>query len=200
MFGSRTYAKLTDRHECRLFHGSSVSAVFKMEEIYDFTYDDLHERGVEDKVVLLDAFYFIVIWAGQHSRPIDQRLTIETGLDYVEAVKSNEGRPTNLPLYFVQEKSEPLQFTTLFLGWDEPQKRLWENKIELASDVLKMMDRTYTFKELTQKPAPKYIDVTKLESYLSIDEFKEIFKMNKEDYEKLPVWKQESLKKDVELY
>jgi len=121
-------------------------------------------------------------------------------LDYVEAIKNGEGRPKDLPLYFIQETNEPLQFTVFFLGWDDTQKRKWENKIELASNVLKIMDRTYTYKELTQKPPPKYIDATKLEAYLSNDEFKEIFKMSKEDFEKLPIWKQESLKKDVDLY
>ncbi|KAL8152533.1 hypothetical protein V2J09_010293 [Rumex salicifolius] len=44
------------------------------------------------------------------------------------------------------------------------------------------------------------IDVTKREAYLSLAEFKEKFDMPKDEFYKLPRWKQDKLKKDIQLF
>jgi len=55
-----------------------------------------------------------------------------------------------------------------------------------------------TIEELRKRPAD--LDQSNLENYLSDADFKKIFKMTKQEWEKAPKWKKESLKKQEGIY
>ncbi|CAH3140120.1 unnamed protein product [Pocillopora meandrina] len=60
----------------------------------------------------------------------------------------------------------------------------------------------YAYKDLktTNYKLPREADKTKLETYLTDEEFREVFTMPREEFYKLPAWKQVSRKKEVLLF
>jgi len=73
--------------------------------------------------------------------------------------------------------------------------------LKKASTVLQDLTKSvYSYAELTSESLPRGADPTQKEVYLSDEEFESIFKMKKEDYEKIPSWRRETLKKKVGLY
>jgi len=66
--------------------------------------------------------------------------------------------------------------------------------------VLRDYTRKYTYEEIKEGKYPKLIDVAHLENYLTDEEFKQIFEMTLEEFNKLPSWKSEELKKLKGLY
>ena len=75
-----------------------------------------------------------------------------------------------------------------------------EGKLELVEDLLKKYTREYSWAELTAKDKPKGLDNTQLESYLSDAEFKDHFGMTKDEFWKMPVWKQTQKKKQIGFF
>jgi len=60
----------------------------------------------------------------------------------------------------------------------------------------------YTLKQLAcdKQYLPDDIDVGIKETYLNDEDFKDVFKMSKDEFAKLPKWKQQGLKKDQNLH
>ena len=77
----------------------------------------------------------------------------------------------------------------------EKQDRL---ALEKAKVVAPIESGTLTYQELLKRPPN--IDKTRLESYLSDEEFVKVFNMKKEAFEKLPSWKKVSLKQKARLF
>ncbi|XP_009767117.1 villin-2-like [Nicotiana sylvestris] len=86
---------------------------FEIEEIYNFSQDDL---STED-VLLLDTHAEVFVWVGQSSDPKEKQSSFEVGQKYIEIAASLEGLSPNVPLYKVTEGNEPCFFTTFF-SWD----------------------------------------------------------------------------------
>lgn len=91
---------------------------------------------------------------------------------------------------------ESMEFINLFPMW-----KVWSNialidkkvvcKQPKVSDALTTLSRlTYTIEELRAETLPDGVDPTHLETYLSNEDFNKIFKMSREEYYKLPQWKQ----------
>lgn len=76
------------------------------------------------------------------------------------------------------------------LGTNEDARKAYEDYTRTS----------YTFEELTARVLPKGVDPLLKETYLSDEDFYEVFAMSKEDYEKKPKWKREEIKKQVGLY
>jgi hypothetical protein len=72
---------------------------------------------------------------------------------------------------------------------------------EDASDKLKEYTiSTYSYAKLISKPRPYGIDSSRMETYLSDDEFEEVFNMKREEFNKLKKWTQDKLKRAAYLY
>lgn len=59
---------------------------------------------------------------------------------------------------------------------------------------------TYPLAELIERPLPEGVDPTHLEMYLSEDDFVSSFEMTKDEFNRLPIWKQTDLKKEKGLF
>jgi supervillin len=66
--------------------------------------------------------------------------------------------------------------------------------------LLAEFNRVYTYEELQAKPPPKGLDKTKLEQYLSDDEFAKVLQMTKDEFYALPSWKQNKIRQQINLY
>jgi len=198
----------TEPKEPRLFWGSNASGVFKVEEIFGFSQDDL----AEDDVYILDTFNEVYVWVGSGSNDVEKKAALETALVYV--ANAPDGRSKDTPVYRINAGSEPPLFTAHFLAWDASGGDVYTRKmrqLQLASsgsgkasakDELQGMTAksSYTFAELTANPKPKGIDVGSLEKYLVDDEFVKVLGVNRAAFDALPAWKKTELKKQKKLF
>jgi hypothetical protein len=105
-----------ERREPRLFHCSSNAGHFHVEEIFNFTQDDL----IDDDVMILDTYGEVFVWVGGKSTKEEKDTSLQTAIDFV--TKSPDGRSADTPIYKVHPGGEPPNFTCHFLGWN-PAKR-----------------------------------------------------------------------------
>lgn len=105
---------------------------------------------------------------------------------------------------------ESLEFTNLFPFWrkredvtriQEKERRWKHGKEYCAIDVLKQLSKErYTLEELQMRPLPDGADPSRLEKYLSDQEFQETLGVNKREFMSLPPWKQLQLRKKANLF
>jgi len=200
------------QHEPRLFHCSNASGNFKVEELLDFSQNDL----VEEDVMILDTHTNIFIWIGINS--VKQEL-VEAEKLVINYLNSDpKGRDTNIPVCKIRQGCEPPTFTGFFGAW-EPTG--WENRtnfnklteqmkednpnmtfvlVDHSSDNIK--PTVYPLEVLLDKEAalPDDVDPTLKELNLHDRVFEKVFQMDRQSYLALPLWKQQNLKKAVGLY
>ncbi|XP_046380955.2 supervillin-like isoform X4 [Haliotis rufescens] len=135
----------------------------------------------------------------------DRRCAMLTTIQYCE--EKNSAKPPTA--YLVCAGVEPKSFTNLFPYWevDETVKEVAKDDgkeddyCDLLSDVLARFSKTeYSLEELLDRPLPEGVDPSKLEWYLEEDKFQEIFEMSKEEFYKLPNWKQRQVKQPTGLF
>eukprot|EP00105_Crassostrea_gigas_P036050 XP_019920198.1 PREDICTED: uncharacterized protein LOC105321680 isoform X13 [Crassostrea gigas] len=135
----------------------------------------------------------------------DRKCAIETALHYCKE-KNPESPPKAVAVY---AGLEPLDFTNLFPYWDvdESAKSLnlrdgkQDGEMTSLEDILGKMTKTrYTYEELMEDDLPEGVDAKRLESYLDDEEFEEIMEISREEFYKLPQWKQDKIKQQVGLF
>jgi hypothetical protein len=195
-----------DPVEPRLFQMSNATGVFKVEEIFNFSQDDL----TNDDVYLLDTFNEVYVWIGGESNEVEHKMSMETAVEYVKNAK--DGRSPDTPILRVVAGHEPQLFTANFLGWDRKKMGTDPYSRKLAAmmgggaakDVkqeLKKYDiKEFSYEVLRKKPLPVGVDPTLLETYLSDAEFQKVFGMNKSAFQALPKWKQNGAKRKAGLF
>ncbi|CAI9787539.1 unnamed protein product [Fraxinus pennsylvanica] len=96
-----------------LFAFSFNKGKFEVEEIYNFSQDDL----LTEDILILDTHAEVCVWIGQSVDLKDKQNAFEIGQKYVDMAASLEGLSPNVPLFKVTEGNEPCFFTTYF-SWD----------------------------------------------------------------------------------
>ncbi|KAK6125209.1 hypothetical protein DH2020_041053 [Rehmannia glutinosa] len=104
-----------------LFAFSFNKGKFEVEEIYNFSQDDL----LTEDILILDTHAEVFVWVGQSVDSKEKQNAFEIGQKYVEMAASLEGLPPNVPLYKVTEGNEPCFFTTYF-SWDPAKASVCE--------------------------------------------------------------------------
>ncbi|KAK2976889.1 hypothetical protein RJ640_010812 [Escallonia rubra] len=96
----------------------STHVIWQVEEIYNFSQDDL----LTEDVLILDTHAEVFVWVGQSVDPKEKQSAFEIGQKYIEMAASLDGLSPFVPLYKVTEGNEPCFFTTFF-SW-EPAKAI----------------------------------------------------------------------------
>lgn len=96
-----------------LFSFSVKKGKFQVEEIYNFTQDDL----LTEDMMILDTHVEVFIWVGQSVDPKEKQTAFEIGQKYIQMAVSLEGLCPQIPLYRITEGNEPCFFTTYF-SWE----------------------------------------------------------------------------------
>ena len=97
--------------EPRLFSVSGVTGNFKVEELHNFSQDDLSQDGV----FLLDTVAEVYVWLGNNARAADKEAAYAMALSYV--TQAPDGRSASTPVFRVVASAEPPTFTAQFRGW-----------------------------------------------------------------------------------
>jgi hypothetical protein len=96
----------------RLFHCSTNGGHFYVQEVFNFSQDDL----IDDDVMILDTFAEVFVWVGSRSSEEEKKGSLKAALDYV--ANAPDGRSADTPIYRVTPGNEPPNFTAHFLGWN----------------------------------------------------------------------------------
>jgi len=210
--------------EPRLFHGSNVHGHFKIEEVFNYTQEDL----INDDVMILDTFSEVFCWLGHDSTKEEKDQAMIAALDYVK--NAPDGRSPDTPVWRVQAGGEPPNFSCHFHGWsvDKAQdfadpylKKLGQlgsakgvkeqkdggqaggAKLERvsANDIgyLDWSKAAFPLADL-QKGVPDKVNPAVKELYLADDEFQKLFKTTKVEFDKQPKWKKDQAKKANKLF
>ncbi|KAM9323583.1 supervillin isoform 2-T2 [Pholidichthys leucotaenia] len=212
----------------RLFQLSSTSGDFVATEFFHpsrspdlvsslpFLQEDLY-NAQQPALFLVDNFHEVYLWQGwwpqdsertgsAHIRwDADRKCAMETVLQYCK--EKNEKNPQKS--YLIHAGLEPLTFTNMFPSWEhredvaEITEREAEvcNQIILVEDVLaRLCQNTFPLAQLQARPLPEGVDPLRLEIYLSEEDFEKALEVTREEYERLPGWKQVNLKKAKGLF
>ena len=206
--GKREYATqaagVSRRYEPRLFQCSISSGAFTVEEVRRFTQDDL-EHG---DAVILDTYSAVYVWVGFKSHPTECKLAMETAIEYAKYAATVDKRDEKTPVLRVKDGEEPFVFSTHFQDWEPrapkkgvaPAAQTMKGGLEDVKAILEVSNRKYSYDDLVNKRFPQGLDESSLENYLEDSEFEKVFKMPRENFEKLPSWQKLSMKKKLKLF
>jgi len=198
--------------EPRLFHVSNASGNIKVDEIVEFTQQDL----LDEDIMLLDTTHSIFVWVGHLSNRTERTQAITIAKEYLETCPIQ--RDPDTPIIIIKQGREPIDFIGYFGFWDET---LWadleelygEAAVEIAEDEPVTINGnhveesnyapgflSYAVLSGPECPGPDTIDPSRKEDYLSDSEFIKVFDMNRDELESLPNWKKQNLKKKANLF
>lgn len=200
-----------------LYQFSGATGVVDVERVYNYSQDDLDIFSV----FLLDAQELgCFLWFGSHSSHNLQKIALDTSLRYCMTHYGSSNNKNNtttttgedVNLYVTYTGQEPASFKTHFHAWGAYRDKYIVNYLNSsannskevlipASDMMKEYARkTYSYKTLLSEQLPAGVNATKLEEYLSNEEFQLVFNMTRDEFNQLPKWKQESEKRKVYLF
>ncbi|KJE95275.1 hypothetical protein CAOG_05747 [Capsaspora owczarzaki ATCC 30864] len=207
-----------ERVSPRLYSFTNATGVVTAEQVFNFCQEDLED----ELVFVLDALHEVYVWFGTRSKPIVRKYAMETAQAYVANAGTKHPKGKNTPLWVINSGKESINFLAHFHGWARellerpaepaaasssrsPRKGSIDKKgghvIRSVQEVLvEYTLEIYTYEELLQEVLPPGVDSRKLETYLSEHEFKKLFGMTKREYEAVPPWKKDNLKKAANLY
>ncbi|KAF5274704.1 hypothetical protein FQA39_LY07096 [Lamprigera yunnana] len=221
--GETLYTKtkmLTDQdshRQPRLFQCCALNGVFKVEEIINFSQNDL----VPEDVMLLDSRNAIFMWLGELSSMEAKKMAVETAKEFLKNDPS--GRNVNTTICVIKQNWEPPMFTGFFINWSYS---FWDryqsfeeirNNIEGNTTPIPLKQKCNNnnnngnhFDQYIKYPTalltasndklPNKVDPLKKELHLTHDDFVTVFKINYNEFEALPKWKQQEMKKKVGLF
>ncbi|XP_019942077.2 advillin [Paralichthys olivaceus] len=201
-------------HQPRLFECSNKTGRFIVTEVTQFTQDDLSE----DDVMLLDTWDQVFFWTGKEANEVERKEAVVTSQEYLHTHPGN--RDPDTPIVLVKQGFEPPTFTGWFTAWDPSKwsggKSYEELKKELGDEVSSVhitvehncVESEKNFmsfppEALVNKLAnklPEGVDPTQKEKHLSDSDFRSVFGISKDNFVRLPQWKQLSLKKEKGMF
>jgi advillin len=98
-------------HEARLFHVSTITGTLRVEEVQNFSQDDL----LDDDVMLLDTFNQLFVWIGPGADSTERGQAGEIAERYIAS--ASDGRDADIPVIEMRAGSETAMFTCHFQGW-----------------------------------------------------------------------------------
>ncbi|KAL9652279.1 hypothetical protein ABK040_011939 [Willaertia magna] len=156
------------------------------------------------------------LWFGSQSNALTQKIALETSLKYLKHYYGNNNKSMideqiDRSLMITMTGQEPIEFKQHFQGWGNYKDKYILNYLNnnknlkelqlLGIDMLKEFNKkTYSYQQLLSENLPVGVDATKLEEYLSNEEFILVFGITRDEFLKLPKWKQEKEKKRVYLF
>uniref|UniRef100_A0A3B3YJD6 HP domain-containing protein n=1 Tax=Poecilia mexicana TaxID=48701 RepID=A0A3B3YJD6_9TELE len=182
-------------HEPRLFECSNKTGRFIVNEVAQFTQDDLSE----DDIMLLDTWDQLFLWIGKEANEVERKEAVVTSQEYLRTHPGD--RDPDTPIVLIKQGFEPPTFTGWFGAWD-PSK--WSVSLSDAENA----EAEKTFQPfppdmlVNKQPdeLPEGVDPSAKEKHLSDADFASVFGLSKDMFVSLPQWRQLKLKKEKGLF
>jgi supervillin len=191
---------------------------------YPLLQSDLYSAS-QPALMLIDAGSAVYLWQGCWPSDLSNRRksdSIRTGsaesrfnIDRCCALQTTinyctQSRPDNpQPGYLIYAGLEPSEFRNLFPFWTmddmSAEINLQEGHhpgelVPVADRLARLTQNRYTWEELQERPLPTGVDLLKLESYLTDEEFEEVIGSSRDEFYTMPAWKQANVKKELGLF
>ncbi|XP_054809199.1 villin-2-like isoform X3 [Prosopis cineraria] len=114
-----------------LFTFSFNKGKFQVEEVYNFSQDDL----LTEDMLIFDTHGEVFVWVGQSVSSRERQNAFEIGQKYIDLAASLEGLSPQVPLYKVTEGNEPCFFTAYF-SWDHVKATVQGNSFQKKVTLL----------------------------------------------------------------
>jgi len=196
-----------DHAEPRLFQLSSASGNITVEEVVDFSQEDL----IEEDVMILDAGHSIFGWFGALSTKQEQQESVRIAREYLESCPND--RDVDTPVIKIRMGLEPPNFTGFFGSWDEER---WDPEVLYANQEEEPLEQVvsnghdgevsgsafYSYAVLSAgiDELPENVDPGKREEFLTDAEFLQVLGMDREAWAQIPAWKQMAAKRAKNLF
>ena len=209
----------------RLFQCTNRFGAFTVEEIQDFTQEDL----LDDDVYMLDVGTCVYLWIGLNANLDEKQKSMDMAKQY--NASATDGRDPDVPIVKVNMGQESGMFTQFFLEWDpelaEKNKFVDPYEAKLAAmraakgeaepeppkntavaagasslnpdDGFTATSEKFKLSDL-QAGCPPGIDPTKKEEYLSDADFSAAFGITLPEFKKLAAWKQKQKKQALKIW
>uniref|UniRef100_A0A665VF93 HP domain-containing protein n=1 Tax=Echeneis naucrates TaxID=173247 RepID=A0A665VF93_ECHNA len=177
-------------HSPRLFECSNQTGQFRMTEVDDFAQSDLDEEDV----MLLDTWEEIFLWVGKFANKHETKEAWNSAQEYLRTHPA--GRDPDTPIIFVRQGYEPPTFTGWFNAWD-PHKWSGGNSYE---EMKKKLSGAASLSQITVVTSLIVSCVICLQAYLSDADFENLLGTSRSDFQRLPKWRQNDLKKKAGLF
>eukprot|EP01122_Echinamoeba_exundans_P007789 TRINITY_DN2469_c0_g1_i1.p1 TRINITY_DN2469_c0_g1~~TRINITY_DN2469_c0_g1_i1.p1 ORF type:complete len:1285 (-),score=326.57 TRINITY_DN2469_c0_g1_i1:159-4013(-) len=183
------------RYQPKLFTFSGVSGTVECNQEFEVCQDALNARCVH---VLDMGPSTVYVWFGASSGVQDKKIALQAAVDYVLQSKLGHNKDST-KLVVTKAGCESELFKSAFRSFITTSTNpVWEQPLsEVQKEYLRDV---YSYAELISDDLPAQVDRTKLEIYLTKEEFEKLFHMTKEAYDALPHWKQLNTKKAIGLY
>uniref|UniRef100_A0A673IYH5 Advillin-like n=1 Tax=Sinocyclocheilus rhinocerous TaxID=307959 RepID=A0A673IYH5_9TELE len=187
-------------HEPRLFECSNQTGRFLVTEVADFTQDDLDE----DDVMLLDTWEEIFLWIGNSANQYETQESYSSAVEYLKTHPA--GRDPGTPVSTVKQGYEPPTFTGWFNAWDAHK---WSGGLSYEEMKSKLGDISQI--TVVKNQSSKYIlkvviwsicfpTLSLFQEYLTDAEFENLFGCTRDNFQRLPKWRQNDLKKKAGMF
>ncbi|XP_017761928.1 PREDICTED: villin-1 isoform X1 [Eufriesea mexicana] len=199
--------------EKHLYQCLTDTEMFVGEEVLGFGQSSL----LPEAVWLLDAGNVIWIWIGRSSASKSLKECVHDGMIFLFTHPA--GRDRNTTISIIKQGMEPSTFIGLFDNWNYNLLREYKSfetfcmllqdkellpKIQTLSKSSSNFDNYMKFPLSVLKGDPENlpsgVDVVHKEMHLTFDNFIAIFKMEPEEFAKLPAWKRQRLKQSAGLF
>eukprot|EP01129_Flabellula_baltica_P009762 TRINITY_DN4047_c0_g1_i1.p1 TRINITY_DN4047_c0_g1~~TRINITY_DN4047_c0_g1_i1.p1 ORF type:complete len:1420 (-),score=449.34 TRINITY_DN4047_c0_g1_i1:41-4300(-) len=175
-----------------VFDCSDALGYFKCSKLFEWSIETL----APSKIILIDTFQQVYLWIGPKSEVFVRKEALEISKEYVE--KAPDDRPRNSPMY-IFGGSEPIEFQRLFHGF-QIHDEMGTDRGDV-DELLESYSTSFTYEQLLDRDSlPETVDKTRLQDYLSEEEFGTVFGMSREEFEALAKWKQSNKRKEVKLF
>jgi hypothetical protein len=188
---------LPKRFDTRVFELSSASGIVAVEPLSPpLRQDDLGPRSV----YIVDSGVELYVRFGSQSLHNERLFSLQVAQQLAE---QSAEKPT---VWVTQEEKEPPGLRLLFHGWSNtvrgkelPTNMPWQDPIDqVLADYTRV---TFSYAELLDGDnLPQNVDRTRLEDYLTDDEFQQVFQMTRADWNALPQWRLPDLKRKANLF
>ena len=193
----------------RAYVFTTKTGIVTAEPLWHYVQTDL----VPEAMVLLDAYHSAYLWVGDRASKADRRVALETAVAYAAAAPALDPARGKMAVLEIGAGAEPLAFRCHFHCWLPPRARKTRLALsasapartapvaQSAEEALGEYSRTYTYAQLRDRAAlPPTVDRSRLEMYLSDDEFAAVFGITREQYLALPAWQRLPKKKQAGLF
>uniref|UniRef100_A0A671SMB7 Villin-1-like n=1 Tax=Sinocyclocheilus anshuiensis TaxID=1608454 RepID=A0A671SMB7_9TELE len=186
-------------HEPRLFECSNQTGRFLMTEVADFTQDDLDE----DDVMLLDTWEEIFLWIGNSANQYETQESYSGAVEYLKTHPA--GRDPGTPITTVKQGYEPPTFTGWFNAWDAHKWSVSPAGGSNAINITIKQASFHTIELVLKNQSSKYILKVIIwsslfQEYLTDAEFENLLGCTRDNFQRLPKWRQNDLKKKAGLF
>ncbi|XP_076291847.1 villin like protein quail isoform X2 [Lasioglossum baleicum] len=215
--GKGTYGTETvdvrEELEKHLYQCVTEGDTFVGEEVLGFGQSCL----LPEAIWLLDAGNVIWICIGKYSTPKSLRECVHDAMVFLYTHPTSRDRNTTISV--IKQGAEPSTFIGLFDNWNYNLLRDYKSfetfytlsqdkepltKIQTSSKSSSEFDNyvKYPFSVLKSDPEnlPSGVDVARKEMHLTFDNFIAVFKMEPNEFVKLPPWKRQRLKQSAGLF